>query len=80
MSAQPISVFVNNTPKSVRDKTKDDGLTLTHLTPNHEVPFKILEHRIQMETDENKKKDLIRKHADLHQVCCLFNTAHYIFD
>ncbi|XP_057215096.1 legumain-like [Triplophysa rosa] len=63
----PISVFLINTPKTVRDKTKAEGLKLTHLTPSHEVPFTILEHRIKTETDEVKIRDLIGKYEALHQ-------------
>ncbi|XP_058615837.1 legumain-like isoform X1 [Onychostoma macrolepis] len=62
-----MSVFVNNTPQRVQDETRAEGLALTHLTSNHEVPFKILEHRIKTETDEDKRQHLIRKHAALHQ-------------
>ncbi len=68
MGEHRISEFVNNTPQRVRDETRDKRLTLTHLTSNNEVPFKILEHQIKTETDEDKKQHLIRKHAALHQV------------
>lgn len=68
MGEHLISVFVNNTPQRARDETRDKRLTLTDLTSNHEVPFKILEHRIKTETDEDKRQRLIRKQEALHQV------------
>ncbi|KAL1250675.1 hypothetical protein QQF64_018471, partial [Cirrhinus molitorella] len=67
LGEHPISLFVNNTPQRVWNESGDMRLKLTHLTSNHEVPFKILEHQIKTETDEDKRKDLYRKHAALYQ-------------
>ncbi|XP_056626966.1 legumain-like isoform X2 [Triplophysa dalaica] len=63
----PISVMLNNTPKTAHKKTNAEGLNLTHLTPSHEVPFKILELRIKTESDEVKIQDLMGKYEALHQ-------------
>uniref|UniRef100_A0A8C2ISZ4 legumain n=1 Tax=Cyprinus carpio TaxID=7962 RepID=A0A8C2ISZ4_CYPCA len=57
----PISEFVNNTPQSLQAKKRAEGFALTHLTANHEVPFKILEHRIKTETDAGRRQ--------LHHIC-----------
>ncbi|XP_016422094.1 uncharacterized protein LOC107751039 [Sinocyclocheilus rhinocerous] len=67
MGEHLIREFVNNTPPRVQGETRAEGLALTHLTSNDEVPFKILEHRIKTETDEYKRQHLIRKHEALHQ-------------
>ncbi|XP_016398710.1 legumain-like [Sinocyclocheilus rhinocerous] len=67
MGEHPISEFVNNTPRRVRDETRAQGFALTHLTSNHEVPFKILEHRIKTEIHAGRRQRLKRKHEALRQ-------------
>ncbi|XP_026063507.1 legumain [Carassius auratus] len=67
MGGHWISELVNNTPQSLRAKNRDEGFELTHLTSNHEVPFKILEHRIKTETDAGSRQRLRRKLEALHQ-------------
>ncbi|XP_058624427.1 legumain-like isoform X2 [Onychostoma macrolepis] len=67
MGGHPISEFVNNTPQRVRSETRALGFAPTHLTSNHDVPFKILEHRIKTETDAGRKQHLKRKYEALHK-------------
>lgn len=47
---------------------KGQELVLTDLTSTHDVPFKILNHRIETETDAGRRQDLIRKLDALRQV------------
>ncbi|XP_043079692.1 legumain-like isoform X2 [Puntigrus tetrazona] len=65
---KPISEFLRNTPRSIQESAKAQQLVLTDLTQAHEVPFKILENQINIETDEDRKQDLIRKLDALHQI------------
>lgn len=68
MDEHLISEFVNNTPQRAWDETGAKGFALTNLTSSHEVPFKILEHRIKTETDAGRRQHLKRKREALHQV------------
>ncbi|XP_016120105.1 legumain-like [Sinocyclocheilus grahami] len=64
---KPISEFLKNTPRTVRQTTKAQTLVLTDLTFNHKATFKILKHQIETETDAGKRQVLIRKYEALHQ-------------
>ncbi|KAI7797072.1 legumain-like isoform X2 [Triplophysa rosa] len=65
VSKRPISEFLKNTPRRQRNKPQE--LVLTDLTSTHDVPFKILNHRIETETDAGRRQDLIRKLDALHR-------------
>ncbi|KAA0724883.1 Legumain [Triplophysa tibetana] len=67
VSKCPISEFLKNSPPGVRERNKGQELVLTDLTSTHNVPFKILNHRIETETDAGRRQDLIRKLDALHQ-------------
>ncbi|KAL1250958.1 hypothetical protein QQF64_018754 [Cirrhinus molitorella] len=60
----PISAFLR---KAIQKSARAPNLQLTDLTRAHEVPFKILKHQIETETDAGRRQNLIRKHEDLQQ-------------
>ncbi|XP_051523538.1 legumain-like isoform X1 [Myxocyprinus asiaticus] len=67
ISKCPISEFLKNTPKAHQDLGKYLEFMLSDLTPSHEVPFRILKHRIDTEADVDKRQYLKKKYDSLHQ-------------
>ncbi|XP_030630733.1 legumain-like [Chanos chanos] len=67
VSLQPIGTFLLNPTSSVReaDLASFREIKVTHVTPTHDVPLKILESKIQAETDSRKKNSLKRQHEEL---------------